>query len=45
MIVRMTSMLRGMAPNSEDFWAGWDLWQAQVLRPTGLLRYYHQEAA
>ena len=30
MILRMTSTLRGMAPNSEDFWAGWDLWKAQV---------------
>jgi hypothetical protein len=21
--------LRGMDPNSEDFWAGWDLWKGQ----------------
>jgi hypothetical protein len=25
--------LRGMAPNSEDFWAGWDLWKGQA-RPS-----------
>ena len=30
MILRMTSTLRGMAPNIEDFWAGWDLWKGQA---------------
>ena len=30
MILRMTSTLRGMAPNSEDFCAGWDIWKGQV---------------
>jgi hypothetical protein len=30
MILRMTTTLRGMAPNSEDFRAGWDLWKGQA---------------
>jgi hypothetical protein len=32
MILRMTSTLRGMAPNSEDLCAGWDLWKRQQHR-------------
>jgi hypothetical protein len=34
MILRMTTTLRGVAPNSEDFRAGWDLWKGQ---PNGLV--------
>ena len=30
MILRMSSTLRALAPNSEDFCAGWDLWKGQV---------------
>jgi hypothetical protein len=32
MILRMTTTLRGVAPNSEDFRAGWDLWKGQPIR-------------
>ena len=38
MILRMTSRLRGMAPNSEDFWAGWDLWKGQAGIPTSAVK-------
>jgi hypothetical protein len=30
MILRMTTTLRGVAPNCEDFRAGWDLWNGQA---------------